>query len=187
MIDKDSKTISLTKAVNWDLSALEVMEVTTKLPDVVTSVADMPAELDISYGGKKDKAIVKWTLSDTKLFTVQTATANLGEAYGNRTITHQVAVAPAKMQYFVDAGAVDTAERTYYNLIKNSVKNNSSADQQYINEAGWGYLETNTKARSPQAGTESSIYEMLRYSDGKSDRSITYQFDGCLLYTSRCV
>lgn len=152
---KPDNKIELKRYENWtleDLNGKGLFEVTTKLPDNVSSVADimgqLPSEVTVSYGTEEEVTPVTWSLGDyaeNKIGTV-TLTGTLTEK--GRTFTHDIHVVNPSTLYFFDSGAEESA---YFDAVKaqlgDKVKN-AAADQKYTEENKAGYTSV-TESESP--------------------------------------
>ena len=86
-------------------------------------------------------------------------------------VTMTIFVAPKDAIYFVDCGAADT---TYFDGLTGL--KNTSADQAYTAENGWGYVGDNSEASySEKISPMESVRNVKKANTGTA---LTYQFDG---------
>ena len=175
-IDINNNTIMMPNVSDWDLSVLDKTTINTKLPTRISSIEDLPTEINVTTDDGTFDTTVTWESFENADFTVKRVTGTMTDLE-NRTVSINVAVAPENMIYFVDAGTEGTEGSTFYQLVKDydSLKNNRVSEQAYSSENKWGYLGDNTIARN---STSLDLYERFRYVNSESDRTLSYQFDG---------
>ncbi len=175
-INEEDHTISLPGVSNWSMNVFDEIEVTTELPELISSLDELPSTLSVTVNGVAKTSAVDWQEVGDDYYNMHTVTGVLTDLE-NRMVTHKVAIAPNDLVYFLDLGSNTIDNHEYFNLIsvQEGFKNTSTLDQAYSSENGWGYVGDNTVARM-NTGT---IYDTLRYVNDSTNpnRDLVYRFD----------
>ncbi|HJA64394.1 MAG TPA: InlB B-repeat-containing protein, partial [Candidatus Intestinimonas stercoravium] len=176
-------------ALWYDFDQLEYAEmgeitVLTDLPDVklIGHPFDLPGHIQIQVGSKEPvETNVVWdaatlaqiqSAGETALYTI------IGTLDSGRMIEHTVAVVPTGIVYFVDSGAEEFTPLSQILVDANAgTILNSTADQAYDAESGWGYTNPADEVESNGDGDD-PIHTIRNLTKEATGKSLSYQFDG---------
>lgn len=170
----DDNTITLPKAIDWNLSALNRTVINTKMPELISTVNDLPTEIEVVNDEGTFKSKVEWKADKLENFVMNKITGTLTDL-NNQNVSVNVRVAPKNIVYFANCGGVDVVERNKYISNESILLNKTVADQAYSIENKWGYVGENTAIRENAVNT---LAETLRYVNDSANRDLVYQFDG---------